>query len=161
MTPNDNSATIRAALAAFNANDVATLERLVDPDFVYIVRGHSSLSGEYRGWDAWAKGLARIKELTAGSMAATPEVILADDDHVMMYARFTGSRPDGRTYNSHQAYLYRLKDGRLLEGQSIYPDLPEIQAEPAVLQRDGVLAAKQLAQAVQRRVGAADLVDPG
>ncbi|MBK6561298.1 nuclear transport factor 2 family protein [Candidatus Amarobacter glycogenicus] len=72
MTPNDNIATIRAALAAFNANDVAALERLVDPDFVYIVRGHSSLSGEYRGWDAWAKGLARIKELTAGSMAATP-----------------------------------------------------------------------------------------
>ena len=101
---------------------MAALERLVDPDFVYIVRGHSSLSGEYRGWDAWAKGLARIKELTAGSMAATPEVILADDDHVMMYARFTGSRPDGRTYNSHQAYLYRLKDGRLLEGQTIPAD---------------------------------------
>ncbi len=55
-------------------------------------------------------------------MAATPEVILADDDHVMMYARFTGSRPDGRTYNSHQAYLYRLKDGRLLEGQTIPAD---------------------------------------
>ena len=30
MTPNDNIATIRAALAAFNANDVAALERLVD-----------------------------------------------------------------------------------------------------------------------------------
>lgn len=122
MTPEENIATIRAALAAFNANDVAALERLVDPAFVYIVRGQSSISGEYRGWDAWAKGLVRVKELTAGSMAATPEVIVADDNHVMMYARFTGSRPDGRTYDSHQAYLYRLKDGRLLEDQTIPVD---------------------------------------
>ncbi len=122
MSAEQNIATIRAALAAFNANDVAALERLVDPGFVYNVRGQSSISGEYRGWDAWAKGLARVKELTAGSMAATAEVILADDHHVMMYARFTGSRPDGRTYDSHQAYLYRLKDGRLLEGQTIPVD---------------------------------------
>ena len=122
MTPEKNIATIRAALAAFNANDIAALERLVDPGFVYIVRGQSSLSGEYRGWDAWAKGLARVKELTADSMAARPDVILADDNHVMMYARFTGSRLDGRTYDSHQAYLYRLKDGRLLEGQTIPVD---------------------------------------
>lgn len=122
MTPEQNIATIRAALAAFNANDIAALERLVDPGFVYVVRGQSSISGEYRGWDAWAKGLARVKELTAGSMAATPEVILADDNYGMMYARFTGSRPDGRRYNSHQAYLYRLKDGLLTEGQTIPVD---------------------------------------
>lgn len=122
MTPEENIATIRAALAAFNANDVAAMEEYVDANFVYVVRGHSVLSGEYRGWDAWGRGLARIKELTAGSMSPTPEVVVADGEHVMMYARVTGSRPDGRTYDSHQAYLYKLKDGKLLKGETIPVD---------------------------------------
>jgi len=122
MTPEENIATIRAAIAAFNANDVAAMEKFVHPDFVYIVRGQSVISGEYRGWDAWARGIARIKDLTGGSMAATPEVVLADGEQVMMYARVTGARPNGRTYDSHQAYLYRLKDGKLIEGQTIPVD---------------------------------------
>ena len=122
MTPDENVATIRAALAAFNVNNTAAMERYVHPDFVYIVRGQSVISGEYRGWDAWSRGLAHIKELTSGSMVATVEVILADGEHVMMYAHHAGSRPDGRTYDSHQAYLYRLKDGRLIEGQTIPVD---------------------------------------
>ncbi len=50
------------------------------------------------------------------------EIVLAADDNVLMYARFTGSRPDGRTSHSHQAYLYRLKDSRVLEGQTIPVD---------------------------------------
>lgn len=122
MTPEENIATIRAAIAAFNANDVAVMEKYVHPDFVYTVRGQSVLSGVYRGWDAWSRGIARIKELTGGSMAATPEVVLADGEHVMMYARVTGSRPGGRTYDSHQAYLYTMKDGKLTEGQTIPVD---------------------------------------
>lgn len=122
MSAEDNIERIKAALAAFNQNDIEAMERFVHPGFVYTVRGQSSISGVYRGWEEWARGLAAIKELTAGSMSAAPEVVLADEDHVMMYARFTGSRPDGRTYDSHQAYLYRLRDGKLIEGQTIPVD---------------------------------------
>lgn len=122
MSAEENIATIRAAIAAFNANDVAAMERYVHPDFVYTVRGQSSISGVYRGWDAWSRGIARIKDLTAGSMSATPEVVLADGESVMMYAHVTGSRPDGRTYVSNQAYRYRLKDGLVIEGETIPVD---------------------------------------
>jgi hypothetical protein len=41
---------------------------------------------------------------------------------VMAYMRVHGSRPDGRTYDSHQAYLYRFTDGLLSEGQGIPVD---------------------------------------
>lgn len=95
------------------------MEQYVHQEFAYIVRGQSVISGEYRSWDAWSRGIARIKE---SSMVATPEVVLADGESVMMYARVTGSRPGGRTYDSHQAYLYRLKDGKLIEGQTIPVD---------------------------------------
>ena len=35
----------------------------------------------------------------------------------MAYMRVHGSRPDGRTYDRHQAYLYRFTDHRLIEGR--------------------------------------------
>ena len=51
-----------------------------------------------------------------------PEVVLAEVENIMMYVRVMGSRPDGRFYDSHQAYLYRFRDGRLIEGQTIPVD---------------------------------------
>jgi len=69
-----------------------------------------------------ADALRRVKDLTDGSMTASPEVMLADADAVMAYLHVSGSRPDGRTYDNYQAYLYRLRDGKLVEGQTIPVD---------------------------------------
>ena len=55
-------------------------------------------------------------------MAATPEVMLSGGDNVMAYLHVTDTRPDGRTYDNYQAYLYRVRDGRLREGQTITVD---------------------------------------
>ena len=38
------------------------MEQYVHQEFAYIVRGQSVISGEYRSWDAWSRGIARIKE---------------------------------------------------------------------------------------------------
>lgn len=122
MTPEETIQRVRDAMAAFNRGDIAALGEFVHPDYTYTIRGRASVSGVYQGWEAWSRGIAPIKELTGGSMSATPEVVLADDESAMMYARVTGSRPDGRTYDSHQAYLYRLKDGKFVEGQTIPVD---------------------------------------
>ncbi|MGD9933726.1 MAG: nuclear transport factor 2 family protein [Dehalococcoidia bacterium] len=113
---------VRQAMEAFNRGDIAAMGEFVHPDFTYIVRGTALVSGVYYGWDAMAGVLARIMELTGGTMTAMPEVILADDDNVLMYQKVTGSRPDGRTYDSHQAYRYRLKDGKIIEGETIPVD---------------------------------------
>jgi ketosteroid isomerase-like protein len=40
----------------------------------------------------------------------------------MMYMLVSGTRPDGRTYENYQAYLYRYKDGKMIEGQTIPVD---------------------------------------
>ena len=113
---------VRQAMEAFNRGDIAAMGEAVHPDFTYTVRGTAPVSGVYHGWDAMAGVLARIMELTEGTMKATPEVVLADDDNVLMYQHVTGSRPDGRTYDSHQAYRYRLKDGKIIEGETIPVD---------------------------------------
>jgi len=45
--------------------------------------------------------------------------MLADGGTVMAYTHVTGSRPDGRTCDQRQAYLYRMRDGLLVEGETI------------------------------------------
>jgi ketosteroid isomerase-like protein len=109
-------------LAAFNKNDIATASEGLHPDITYIIRGRATVSGVYEGREAVATALSRIKELTSGTLIGEPEVIMAQGDEIMMYMLVSGTRPDGRTYENYQAYLYRYKDGKMIEGQTIPVD---------------------------------------
>jgi ketosteroid isomerase-like protein len=122
MFENPNVVTLMAVLDAFNRGDIDAVVDKVDPDVVYFVRGRSQVSGTYHGPQELAEVLRRIKELTDGTMSGTPDVVLADGDNVMMYVHVTGTRPDGRTYDNYQAYLYRFRNGKLIEGQTIPVD---------------------------------------
>lgn len=122
MSEDHNLQTLKAVLAAFNENDIATATEGTHADVKYTVRGRSSLSGTYEGREGFAEVVRRVKDLTDGSMTAQPEVVMAQDDAIMMYVHVTGSRPDGREYDSHQAYLYRFRDGKIIEGQTIPVD---------------------------------------
>ncbi len=122
MSEQANINTLTAVLGAFNRNDLDAAAEGVDPEVTYIIRGRAAVSGTYRGHDAIANALRRVKELTAGTMVALPEVIVAKGDVVMAYMHVTGTRPDGRTYDNYQAYLYRFRNGKLIEGQTIPVD---------------------------------------
>lgn len=122
MAENENLQTLMMVLDAFNRNDIDAVEHGVSEDVVYIIRGRAAVSGTYRGRREFADALRRIKQLTGGTMAGKPEVVLAEGDNIMMYMHVTGSRPDGRRYDNDQAYLYRFRDGKLIEGQTIPVD---------------------------------------
>lgn len=115
-------AVLQAALDAFNRNDLEALKNYVDKNITYIIRGRGKVSGTYRGQEAVARALKKVKELTGGTMFALPEVVLMGEDAVMAYMRVSGTRPDGRTYDQYQAYLYRFDQGKLVEGQTIPVD---------------------------------------
>lgn len=130
----DNVQAIIAILAAFNDGDVDAEFSLVDPEMTYTIRGRGPFAGTYRGVHAVVEVLRAIRTATDDTMTAEPEVLVSDDDHVMAYLRVHGSRPDGRTYDRHQAYLYRFADGRLVEGQTIPVDqyaFDEFTSDPA------------------------------
>ena len=91
-----NIETLMGIFEAFNRNDVDRAAEGLDPDVVYTIHGRAPVSGTYRGREAMAGALHRIKELTSGTMTGTPEVVMAKHDRVMMYLHVTGSRPDGR-----------------------------------------------------------------
>ena len=122
MANNDSLQVLTDFFEAFNRNDLQTAATFVTDDIVYTIRGRSTLSGTYRGYAAFAGVIERIKQLTGGTMTVKPEVVLADGENIMMYLQVSGSRPDGRRYESQQAYLYRFRDGKLAEGQTIPVD---------------------------------------
>jgi ketosteroid isomerase-like protein len=122
MAEKENVDTLMAVIEGFNRNDMKAAAEGVDPAVTYIIRGRAKVSGIYKGREAMTVALRRIKELTDGTMAGKPEVVLARGDEVMMYMRVTGRRPDGRKYDNHQAYLYRFRNGKLFEGQTIPVD---------------------------------------
>ena len=125
MTPEETIQQVRNAMAALSSGDVEAAGALAHPGYTYTVRGRASISGTYHGWEAMAGMLRRILDMTNGALTAVPEIILADDDNVLMYMRITASRPDGRAYDNYQAYRYRLKDGLVIEGETIPVDQEE------------------------------------
>ena len=122
MSDNSNIDKLITTLAAFNKNDIAAASEGLHPDITYIIRGRATVSGVYKGPESVATVLTRIKELTNGTLIGKPEVILAQGDEIMMYMLVSGTRPDGRSYENYQAYLYRFKDGKIIEGQTIPVD---------------------------------------
>ncbi len=122
MAERNNLQTLMLILEAFNSNDVDAASEHVAEDVVYTVRGRASVSGTFHGREEVAGVLRRIKEMTGGTMIGIPEVVLSNGNHVMMYMNISGLRPDGRRYDNYQAYLYRFRDGQLIEGQTIPVD---------------------------------------
>jgi ketosteroid isomerase-like protein len=118
----DNVRALRAVLAAFNTGDLEAAREFTHPEISYIIRGRGPFAGTYRGVDAVMTVLQAIRTATSDTMTAEPEVVVSGGEHVMAYMRVHGSRPDGRTYDRHQAYQYRFSDHRLIEGQTIPVD---------------------------------------
>jgi len=114
-------------LAAFNADDLATVERLVDDRVVYSIPGRAAVSGEFRGPEQTVGAFRRLRALSGGTIVAEPLTVLADDDQVMFTARVTADH-DGRRLDVTNAYRYRFRSGKLVEGRLFPGDLPAIEA---------------------------------
>lgn len=114
-------------LAAFNADDLSAVEDRVDPDVVYLIPGRATVSGEFQGPEQTIGAFRRLREGSGGSMVVEPRTVLADSDHVMFTARVTAHRHD-RNLDVTNAYLYRFRDGKLIEGRLFPGDLHAIEA---------------------------------
>ena len=122
MTAEESIQRVRDGMAALNRGDIEAMGEFIHPDFSYTIRGRASISGAYSGWEAMAGVLKQILDRTDGTLTTAPEIVLADDNNVLMYMRVSGSRPDGRTYDNYQMYRYRLKDGLVIEGETVPVD---------------------------------------
>ena len=85
-----NVEALRAILAAFNDNDFETGRSLVHPDLSYTIRGHGPFAGTFRGLEEALGVLQGIRDATANTMTAEPEVIVSSEEHIMAYMRVHG-----------------------------------------------------------------------
>lgn len=101
---------------ALNEADPSVLDEAIAEDVVYEIYGNEGISGTYRGLQAFVAMMGLVLDQTSGTMKATSVTVMSNENDLMMWVHFTGTRPDGRTYESHHAYLYRFRDGELYEG---------------------------------------------
>jgi ketosteroid isomerase-like protein len=119
--------TLLEVIKAFNDEDFPTLVDRVDPDVTYTIPGRATVSGEFHGVDETMAAFRRLRERSGGTIALEPAVVLAGDGNVLFTGRVTAAHR-GRTLDVTNAYAYRFRDGRLVEGRLFPGDLHPIEA---------------------------------
>jgi ketosteroid isomerase-like protein len=105
---------VRAVFQAFADADLAALDELLHADATWHHRNDDRLGGIHRGTDAIIAYLAQSAELTAGTLRAVPQSLMADGQgRVCVLVRLTAARPDGRTMDGPQLVLVSLDGGRV------------------------------------------------
>ena len=116
MAAHPNAEKFARALEAFGRGDMATLAaEHFAPDIVWHMAGRSPLAGTYKGVEDVFGLFGRMMELSAGTFAVAPHAILGDDDHVVLLAQTSGSRPDGRRLDVSECLVIHVVDGRETE----------------------------------------------
>ncbi len=110
----ENAATIRRGYEFFNSGNLDELHQLFAEDAVWHVGGRNQLSGEKRGRDAVFAYFGQLGELTSGTFRAELHDVIASEEHVVGLHTATGER-QGRRLSEHQALVFHLRDGRVVE----------------------------------------------
>jgi uncharacterized protein len=104
---------VRALFGAFATGDLAALSDLLADDATWHHRNDDRLGGIHRGADAIIAYLTESALLTAGTLHAEPQSVMADSQgHVAVLVRLRASRPDGRTMDGPQVVLVTVEGGR-------------------------------------------------
>lgn len=116
MNIQQHKQTARDFLTALAVHDAERGSALLHEDLVYWTCGKPHLfpyAGE-RNKTEFCKYLAS-PSIFVGGAKMTPLVLTAEDDRVSMTAESTGTTPDGRTYTNVYHYLFRFRDGKIVE----------------------------------------------
>ncbi|MCJ7436892.1 MAG: nuclear transport factor 2 family protein [Acidimicrobiia bacterium] len=119
----ENAAAIRRGYEAFNTADMATLTEVFDGKASWHTPGKGPLAGDKKGRDATFAYFGELGGQTAGSFKAELQYLLTDDDdHVVGVHHNTGER-NGKKLDVNCCLLFKLKDGKIMDGQEHFDDL--------------------------------------
>ena len=107
-------AVVRGGFEAFAQGDVATFGDMFHADATWNHRNDDRLGGVHRGRDGIMAFIGESGQLTAGTLRAVPESIMADGEgRVAVLVRVTGTRPDGRSFDDPQMLLFTVDGDRV------------------------------------------------
>lgn len=114
MTDRDNAETVRRALAALEAGDLARFAEMFAPDATWHVPGVSPISGDYRGRNAILMLFARIAGIADGSYRFDVVDVMASDRHVVHWQRVRATC-GARRLEIEETIVSRVVGGRIAE----------------------------------------------
>jgi predicted ester cyclase len=119
----ENKVLVRRTIEVINTQDLSSIENIVAPDFVdhtRQVRGLENLrqflSMIFKGFSDWHINI---------------EDIIAEGEKVWIRITVTGTHtgdwmgiaPTGKKFTEHQVWIYRIVDGKVVEGWDVDDDL--------------------------------------
>jgi ketosteroid isomerase-like protein len=105
---------VGAVFGAFASGDLAALSDLLHSDATWHHRNDDRFGGIHRGADAIIAYLTESALLTADTLHAEPESVMADGQgHVTVRLRLRASRTDGRAMDGPQVVLVTVEGGRV------------------------------------------------
>jgi ketosteroid isomerase-like protein len=82
----------------FNAGSMEDATRSFASDVVFTVPGRSAVAGTYNGKEGVGSFFGRMMELSGGTLTVTPDEVLANDEHMVLFLRFQAER-NGEKYD--------------------------------------------------------------
>ena len=109
-----DTAVVRSLFGAFASGDLAALSDLLHASATWHHHNDDRHGGIHRGAEAVVAYLTESALVTAGTLRAEPQSVLADGQgRVAVPLRFSASRPDGRTIDVPQVVLVTVDGGRI------------------------------------------------
>ena len=105
---------VRAAHAAFATGDIDAVMRLCADEITFHIPGTSPLSGTWTGREEVLAFFATAAELSEGTLALSPDEVLANGERVVVLTRVRARR-NGRSETFTNVHVVRVVDGRMTE----------------------------------------------
>jgi hypothetical protein len=86
------AARVHEGVSAFNVGDVATTTEQFASDVSFVVPGHSAVAGIYHGREELGTFFRRLHELSGGTFRVGIEEVLANENRLVLFMRFTAER---------------------------------------------------------------------
>jgi ketosteroid isomerase-like protein len=105
---------VRRAHDAFATGDIDAVMRLCADDITFHIPGASPLSGTWGGRERVLEFFATAAELSEGTLALSPDEVLADGERVVVLTRVHAQR-NGRSETFTNVHVLRVVDGKMTE----------------------------------------------
>ena len=113
----DNVDVIQGAWDAFGRGDIDKAVSVADPAAEFVAPETLPWGGTYEGPEGFKELLEQIRSAFDKFEAKPEKVLGADDDHVVVLARFTG-RAKGQDVNGHAVWLYKMRNGQVVRADA-------------------------------------------
>jgi ketosteroid isomerase-like protein len=98
MTVSDHPlrAEVLDSVGAFNQGALSAAVENFASDVAFVAPGQSPVAGTYRGKDGVGEFFGRLHQVAGETLTITPVEVLANDEHMVLFLRFTAQRGDDR-----------------------------------------------------------------